>query len=175
MNTPLGYTYGISNRLDYIEISGWENIIDFRNNDELIELLKHYKKVIYNCHCPLEWLPDEVMWIEVRETYDIDKINSEITIYGEEKNYLGNIEFLEQITKYKKLIYYNEEPINWLPDGITHLEIHNDEFNHSLDNLPASLIYLGISGKKMVYSESAFNQSLDYLPIGLKCLQLNTL
>ena len=24
MNNPLGYTYGISNRLDYIEISGGE-------------------------------------------------------------------------------------------------------------------------------------------------------
>jgi hypothetical protein len=115
------------------------------------------------------------MLIEVRETYNIDKLNSEVCIYGEEYNYLGDIELLEQIKKYKKLIYCVEEPINWLPDGITHLEIYNNNFNYPLDNLPASLIYLGICGRKTVFSESNFNQSLDYLPVGLKCLQLNAL
>ena len=176
------YIYSVSQkRAGYIEITS-ENIKDFQKTQnmfqddiKLLELLKQYKKVIYNCHCPLEWLPDEVVRIEVRETYDIDKIDGYVCIFGEECNYLGDIELLEQIKKYKKLLYCNKEPINWLPEGITHLEIHNNDFNHPLENLPASLIYLGICGRKMVYSESDFNQSLDYLPVGLKCLQLNSL
>ena len=107
------YTYGISQkRVGYIEISS-EEIIDFRNNNELIELLKQYKKVIYNCHCPLEWLPDEVMRIEVRETYDIDKIDGEVCIFGEECNYLGDIELLEQIKKYKKLLSFKPLSVIW--------------------------------------------------------------
>lgn len=176
--------YSVSQkRAGYIEITS-ENIKDFQKTQnmfqddddiKLLKLLKQYKKVIYNCHCPLEWLPDEVVRIEVRETYDIDKIDDEVCIYGEECNYLGDIELIEQIKKYKKLLYCNEEPINWLPEGITHLEIHNNDFNHPLENLPSSLIYLGICGRIMVYSESDFNQSLDYLPVGLKCLQLNSL
>ena len=170
---------------DYIELYS-KTTIDFRNDIELINLLKTYKKVIYNCPCPLEWLPDEVINIEVRNTYNIDKIHSEISLYidvdndnddnnDNTYNYYDDIELINQIIKYKKLIYYDYKEINWLPVGITHLEINNLNFNHPLDNLPYSLLCLCITGHKLFYQDSRFKHSLDYLPSGLKCLQIGSL
>jgi len=171
-------------RTDYIELYS-KTTIDFRNDIELINLLKTYKKVIYNCPCPLEWLPDEVIEIDVRDIYIIDKIHCEIIICQENTentenldgnyNYYDDIELINQITKYKKVIYYDDKSVDWLPEGITHLGIINCYFNHPLENLPQSLIYLFISGKKLFYRESVFRQSLDYLPTGLKCLRLEAL
>lgn len=91
-------------------------------------------------------------------------------------NVINNPSIMEKIGKqYKKIIYNAEEPLDWLPNGITHLQIINQFFDHPLNNLPQTLIYLCIKGYKLLYAESSFNQPLDYLPINLKCLILESL
>jgi hypothetical protein len=93
------------------------------------------------------------------------------------KNPFDNIELMSLLgTKYTKLIYdLSCFPIDNLPNGITHLNISHPRFNYPIDSLPPSLIYLRIGGSKLVYAESDFNQTLDFLPSGLKILILEAL
>lgn len=162
--------------------------IDYRNDKELMELLTHHTRVRYTYPHPLEWLPSHITNInycndfiidyDVKRVYLLDNPNNpnaDNAIEEDIKKYSSNQELLQMMTKIKKIVCNADVPLDWLPDGITHLEIDNQMFNHPLENLPQSLIYLGICGGKPIYGERYFNQSLDNLPTGLKCLYLANL
>lgn len=160
--------------------------IDYRDDEELMNLLREHTKVNYDCPCPIEWLPDNLEYITVRNIFEIDKKRKVIVVldnthynYATGNNtqinfidYAKDVDLIKYIKDFKKVEYWSQQPLDWLPDGITHLAIRNVLFNHPLENLPSTLLYLGIIGGKPIYDEHFFNKSLDYLPIGLKCLDL---
>ncbi len=81
---------------------------------------------------------------------------------------------MELINQYKKINFGDKfnQPIDYLPDGITHLRF-GMKFNQPIDNLPQTLKYLNISSDECAYCE--FNQPIDNLPNSLEwlCIILN--
>jgi len=167
-----------------IEITVPEDI-DFRNDIELMQMLKHYNHIKYTYPHPLEWLPDHITCFTYCNIFAIDFKYKKVYILEnpdngydnveDSKKYSTNNELIKMLTKYKRVVCGADIPLDWLPNGITHLEITNQMFNHTLDNLPPSLILLSICGGKQIFCERFFNKSLDNLPIGLKCLYLANL
>ena len=50
-----------------LELSHPNEIIqDFRNDEELMYLMKTHKKIVYNVQAPLEWLHPDVSYVEVQ-------------------------------------------------------------------------------------------------------------
>ena len=167
-----------------IEITVPEDI-DFRNDSELMQILKNYNHVKYTYPHPLEWLPDHITYFNFcdifaiefkdKQVYILDNPDSGYYDVEDSKRYSTNNELIKMLTKYKRVICEANVPLDWLPDGITHLEINNQMFDRPLDNLPTSLILLSICGGKQIFDERFFNQPLDNLPVGLKCLYLANL
>jgi hypothetical protein len=163
-----------------IEIRVLEDI-DFRNDSKLMKKLKKFKNANYTFPHPLEWLPDNIKYINFCNIFSIDFKDKQVYILDnlneieDIRIYSNNNELLASMKKYKKIVCNANICLDWLPDGITHLEINNQMFNNPLDNLPQSLIYLGICGGTQIFEERYFNQSLDNLPNGLKCLYLANL
>lgn len=159
--------------------------IDYRDDKELMKQLAYFHNVKYTYPHPLEWLPSHIIYFNYCDIFEIDYKYKKVSIldnidsgYDEiedSKRYSSNDVLLAMMQKYKRVICYANVALDWLPDGITHLEIDNQMFNQPLDNLPQSLILLSICGGKQVFNERIFKQSLDYLPVGLKCLHLANL
>jgi hypothetical protein len=160
---------------------------DFRNDAEITHLLTQYKNVNLKYQHSLDWLPNNVIKITVSDIYAIDYKDKQIYLLknidqnipwdsvDNPQRFSNNKHIIDYMLKFKKVVCYANVPLDWLPNGITHLEINNQLFNQPLDNLPNSLIYLSICGGKPFFNERSFNQSLDNLPFGLKCLYLANL
>lgn len=151
-----------------------EVVQDFRNDEELMFLMKTYKNIIYNIQAPLEWLHPEVSYVEVQH-FEVDFENGEVIIIPEsgiEYEPLEDDRLMWALNKFHKVIYMHYAPIDWLPDGIRVLMIKDNNFNHPLNNLPPSLESLTINASKYMYGLAvcAFNYPLDMLPHGLRHL-----
>lgn len=84
-----------------------EIIQDFRNDEELMYLMKTYKEIIYNIQAPLEWLHPEVSYVEV-QNFDIDFKNGEVIIIPEldiEYKPLEDSRLMWDLNKFHKVIY----------------------------------------------------------------------
>lgn len=91
-----------------------------------------------------------------------------VRIDDNEHDYSNDQHVIELMKKYKKLALGDaiNQPIDFLPDGITHLHL-DKSFNQPIMNLPQSLKELSIySAFGTAFCD--FNQSLDYLPEGLE-------
>ena len=90
-------------------------------------------------------------------------------IYFEEEEIRYNYKTKYRIIVGETYIYEDydfNKPIGNLPNGLEYLELRGN-FNQPLDNLPNTLKYLYINSFK-------FSHSLDFLPVGLECLILET-
>lgn len=163
-----------------LESSNPDEIIqDFRNDEELMYLMKTHKKIVYNIQAPLEWLHPDVSYVEVKN-FDIDFKNGEIIIVPEsniEYKPLEDARLMWALNKFHKVIYICDAPIDWLPDGVLVLIIQDDNFNHPLNNLPPSLESLTIKGRRSIYGITmcSFDYPLDMLPHGLRHLCIRNL
>jgi hypothetical protein len=88
-------------------------------------------------------------------------------------NYANDNNITDLMIKYKKVQIDDafDVPIDFLPNGITHLNI-GESFNQSIDNLPITLKSLIISKFRNV-GYVKFNQPLDNLPYGLEYLYID--
>jgi hypothetical protein len=88
-------------------------------------------------------------------------------------NYANDNNIIDLMIKYKKVQIDDafDVPIDFLPNGITHLNI-GESFNQSIDNLPITLKSLIISKFRNV-GYVLFNQPLDNLPYGLEYLYID--
>lgn len=86
-------------------------------------------------------------------------------------DYSSDITIINLIKSYKKVAFGDNfnQPIDYLPDGITDLYL-GQRFNKPINNLPQSLKKLKISSNIIAYTE--FNQSLDNLPSGLETIDI---
>ena len=100
--------------------------------------------------------------------YAVSK-NGYILINDNNYDYSQDTMVIELIKKYKKVVLGDSinQSINFLPDGVTHLQLGR-RFNKPIMNLPRTLTHLIIAANDIAYCD--FNQSLDYLPEGLECL-----
>lgn len=98
-------------------------------------------------------------------------VNGYILLANNDYDYNNDFMVIDLIKKYKKVSISDKftKCIDFLPDGITHLEI-GKLYNDSLINLPKSVKHLVLQPNEITYS--IFNQSLDYLPIGLETLKI---
>jgi len=153
-----------------------EVIQDFREDENLMYLMKIHKRIIYNIQAPLEWLHPEVSYVEVIN-FDVDFENGEVIINPEpdiEYKPLEDSKLMWALNKFHKVVYMYDAPIDWLPDGVRVLMIKNDNFNYPLNNLPPSLESLSICAYKYIYgmARCVFNYPLDNLPHNLRHLCL---
>ena len=97
--------------------------------------------------------------------------NGYILINDNNYDYAQDTMIIELIKKYKKVVLGDSinQSINFLPDGVTHLQLGR-RFNKPIMNLPRTLTHLIIASNNIAYCD--FNQSLDYLPEGLECLTI---
>ena len=88
-------------------------------------------------------------------------------------NYANDNNITDLMIKFKKVQIDDafDVPIDFLPNGITHLNI-GESFNQSIDNLPITLKSLIISKFRNV-GYVKFNQPLDNLPYGLEYLYID--
>jgi len=102
--------------------------------------------------------------------YAISK-NGYVFLNDNDYDYSQDTIVIELIKKYKKVILGDlfDQCIDFLPDGITHLQLGR-RFNKPIMNLPQTLIHLLIAANAITYCD--FNQSLDYLPEGLQFLTI---
>ena len=102
--------------------------------------------------------------------YAISK-NGYVFLNDNDYNYSQDTIVIELIKKCKKVILGDlfNQYIDFLPDGITHLQLGR-RFNKPIMNLPQTLIHLLIAANDITYCD--FNQSLDYLPEGLQFLTI---
>ena len=108
-----------------------------------------------------------------RDELDIPIINSllkkykKLWLYGEWQNYIIPEDITHLCLKNDNEIN-DTEILNKLPATLEFLSIMDDSFNGALNNLPPNLKHLEI------HSYYSFRQSLEYLPIGLEILVLNS-
>lgn len=153
-----------------------EIITDFRDNERLMAILKTCNKVDYKIPAPLEWLPEGVSYVDVGN-FDVDFEHGEVIISPNNHDGYKPYEderLLQALQKYQKVVYINNEPIDWLPEGVRVLMIESNNFNHSLDNLPSTLEALTIRAMGYLYDIGVcnFKHPLDRLPHGLRYLCL---
>lgn len=110
----------------------------------------------------------------LKDELDIDissllKKHKKLWLYGKLQH--NNFIIPEYITHlcFKNYNQLNDTDIlNKLPETLEFLSIMDDSFNGALNNLPPNLKHLEI------HSYYSFRQSLEYLPIGLEILVLNS-
>ena len=102
--------------------------------------------------------------------YAVSK-NGYVLINDNEYDYSQDTLVIELMKKYKKVVLGDafNKSIDFLPDGITHLQLGR-RFNKPIMNLPTTLKNLIIAANEIAYCD--FNQSLDYLPEGLESLTI---
>jgi len=163
-----------------------EKIIDdFTKKEELIELIKICKNIEYFIQESLDWLPlEDINYIQVEQNlFDIDVKHGEIIINSEKREDMNydklktDARLAWAFSKFNKVIYYCNHPIDWLPNNILVLVIKNNLFNYPLENLPLSLESLTISAENVIFNLNIckFNHPLNMLPVGLKRLCINGL
>lgn len=106
---------------------------------------------------------------EFEQIYYAVSKNGYVLLDDNNYDYSQDTIVLELLKKYKKVVLgdsFNQH-IDFLPDGITHLQLGR-LFNQPIMNLPGTLKHLIISANQVAYC--CFSQSLDYLPEGLKSL-----
>lgn len=97
--------------------------------------------------------------------------NGYLLINSNDIDFSNDLIIIYFMKKYKKVVFGDKfnSPVNWLPEGITHLQF-GKSFNQSLDNLPGTLKELIIASQEIAWCK--FNKPLDNLPIGLEHLTL---
>jgi len=108
---------------------------------------------------------------EFEQIYYAVSKNGYVLLDDNNYNYSQDTIVLELLKKYKKVGLgdsFNQH-IDFLPDGITHLQLGRT-FNQPIMNLPRTLKHLIIASNNIAFCK--FNQSLDYLPEGLESLTI---
>ena len=157
-----------------------EVIQDFREDENLMSLMKIHKKIMYHIQAPLEWLHPDISYVDVKN-FDIDFENGEVIINSEsdesdiEYKPLEDARLMWALNKFHKVVYMDDAPLDWLPNGVRVLVIKNSNFNYPLNNLPPSLESLTICAHIYMFGigHVNFNYPLDNLPTGLRHLSLS--
>lgn len=113
----------------------------------------------------------ESMHSEFNEVYYAVSKRGFILINDNAYDYSQDKAVINLITEKKRLVLgdHFDQDINFLPNEITVLQL-GMKFNRPIMNLPRGLKHLYICPCGFSYSN--FNQSLDYLPIGLESLSI---
>lgn len=124
------------------------NNYNYSNDNMVIELLKQYKKVIFdnNFNSRIDWMPEGITDLQLGMNFNQPLNNLPSTIKRiviRKNNDVGYTKF--------------NQPIDYLPPGLEELYIHfNQEFNHPLYNLPTGL-------KKLFLNAFTYKQPINNL------------
>lgn len=129
------------------------NDYNYSNDNTVIELLKQYKKVVFDnqFNSNIDWLPEGITDLHLGMHFNQPFNNLPSTIKR------------ISIKKNNDVGYTNfNQPLDYLPPGLEELVISfNKEFNHPLNNLPPGL-------KKLLLIGYNYRQPINNLPDSLE-------
>lgn len=129
------------------------NDYNYSNDNTVIELLKQYKKVVFDnqFNSNIDWLPEGITDLHLGMHFNQPFNNLPSTIKR------------ISIKKNNDVGYTNfNQPLDYLPPGVEELVISfNKEFNHPLNNLPPGL-------KKLLLIGYNYRQPINNLPDSLE-------
>jgi hypothetical protein len=129
------------------------NNYEYGNDNMVIELLKHYKKVIFdnNFNSRIDWLPEGITDLQLGMNFNQPLENLPSTIKRITIRKINDVGYTK----------FNQQ-LDYLPPGLEEIYIHfNQEFNYPLNNLPIGL-------KKLFLIGYNYKQPINNLPNSLE-------